>query len=353
MKNPEKMAKVMREFGSGKLRSSSGQKVTNPKQAVAIGLSEARGMAEGGESKAMTKREIAFMKAKGAPRGMVRHEQEEARTGKSEPKAMARREMTFMKAKGAPKSMLKHEQAEARGMNKGGAVKRYAKGDSVPGADSPEALTYSDFKTAFAKNREKGRKTFDWYNAKTGKVETYTTEYKEEKKPKAKSEPIEQPKVAEPVKKPAARGEQMSARETELMARRFNPVYGAWQDLGERGDVSPNQQKAMATEPELARKREPTPVSKDEEIERRSREATKSYMEMTEPLRKGHETMVEKVLRPLYEAFPWNAHEKEQGKAKGGKVKKYAAGGLTSGHKSADRAAVRGKTRCKIVKMGK
>jgi hypothetical protein len=31
----------MSEFKSGDLRSSSGQKVTNPKQAIAIGLSEA------------------------------------------------------------------------------------------------------------------------------------------------------------------------------------------------------------------------------------------------------------------------------------------------------------------------
>ena len=32
----------MREFKQGKLKSGSGQTVTNPKQAIAIGLSEAR-----------------------------------------------------------------------------------------------------------------------------------------------------------------------------------------------------------------------------------------------------------------------------------------------------------------------
>ncbi len=43
MKNPKaKIGKVMREFHSGTLRSSSGAKVTNPAQAKAIGLSEAR-----------------------------------------------------------------------------------------------------------------------------------------------------------------------------------------------------------------------------------------------------------------------------------------------------------------------
>lgn len=38
----KKMEKVMGEFKDGTLKSSSGQKVTSRKQAVAIGLSEAR-----------------------------------------------------------------------------------------------------------------------------------------------------------------------------------------------------------------------------------------------------------------------------------------------------------------------
>jgi hypothetical protein len=42
-KAARKVGKVMHEFKEGKLRSGgSGKKVTNPKQAVAIGLSEAR-----------------------------------------------------------------------------------------------------------------------------------------------------------------------------------------------------------------------------------------------------------------------------------------------------------------------
>lgn len=36
----DKMQTVMREFKAGDLNSSSGQKVTNPKQAIAIGISE-------------------------------------------------------------------------------------------------------------------------------------------------------------------------------------------------------------------------------------------------------------------------------------------------------------------------
>lgn len=43
IKDPKsKIATVQEEFKRGKLRSSSGQKVTNPKQSIAIALSEAR-----------------------------------------------------------------------------------------------------------------------------------------------------------------------------------------------------------------------------------------------------------------------------------------------------------------------
>ena len=76
----DKIRTVMKEFKEGKLKSSSGQKVTNPKQAIAIGLSEQRAMKgykAGGEPKAMVKKEVAFMKAKGAPKSMVKHEMAE------------------------------------------------------------------------------------------------------------------------------------------------------------------------------------------------------------------------------------------------------------------------------------
>lgn len=41
-KASEKIGDVMHEFKEGKLKSSSGEKVTNRKQAVAIGISEAK-----------------------------------------------------------------------------------------------------------------------------------------------------------------------------------------------------------------------------------------------------------------------------------------------------------------------
>jgi hypothetical protein len=42
-----KVAKVMREYKSGKLKSSSGDKVTNEKQAIAIAMSEAEALKKG------------------------------------------------------------------------------------------------------------------------------------------------------------------------------------------------------------------------------------------------------------------------------------------------------------------
>ena len=46
MKTEKKISKVMTEYGKGKLKSSSGQKVTNPRQALAIALSESRRVAK-------------------------------------------------------------------------------------------------------------------------------------------------------------------------------------------------------------------------------------------------------------------------------------------------------------------
>jgi hypothetical protein len=48
-----------------------------------------------------------------------------------ESKKMMKKEVAFMKKKGAPKSMIKHEKAEAKGMNKGGKTSCYATGGAV------------------------------------------------------------------------------------------------------------------------------------------------------------------------------------------------------------------------------
>lgn len=55
-----------------------------------------------------------------------------------ESKAMMGKEIAFMKKKGAPASMVKHEMAEAKGMKKGG--KAYAAGGLAAGHKAADGI---------------------------------------------------------------------------------------------------------------------------------------------------------------------------------------------------------------------
>ena len=55
-----------------------------------------------------------------------------------ESKAMVGKEVAFMKKKGAPASMIKHEQAEMKGMKKGG--KAYAAGGLAAGHKAADGI---------------------------------------------------------------------------------------------------------------------------------------------------------------------------------------------------------------------
>jgi len=48
-----------------------------------------------------------------------------------ESKTMVKKEVEFMKKKGAPKSMVKHEMGEMAAMKKGGKAKGYARGGGI------------------------------------------------------------------------------------------------------------------------------------------------------------------------------------------------------------------------------
>jgi hypothetical protein len=67
-----------------------------------------------------------FAKKAGVPQSVGREFTKAGGGEMKESKAMMKKEVGFMKKKGAPKSMIKHEMAEA-GMKKGGMAK-YAKG---------------------------------------------------------------------------------------------------------------------------------------------------------------------------------------------------------------------------------
>ena len=81
----------------------------------------------------------AFAKKAGVPQS-VGKEFNEADKGRKfskggdmkESRAMAQKEVSFMKGKGAPKSMIKHEMAEAKGMKKGGIASSLKAHASAP-----------------------------------------------------------------------------------------------------------------------------------------------------------------------------------------------------------------------------
>jgi hypothetical protein len=72
-----------------------------------------------------------------------------------ESKAMMQKEIGFMKKKGAPKSMIKHEMEEAKGMKKGGMS--LAKHASMPASKAHAGLKGGGFVKAADGIAKKGK----------------------------------------------------------------------------------------------------------------------------------------------------------------------------------------------------
>jgi hypothetical protein len=113
-KGQAKVAKVMGEFKRGDLHSGSakGPIVKNPKQAMAIALSEkkAAGYKDGGNAKKGEKSAKLV--------GMKR-----------EPEAIVKKEVALLKKAGAPAKLIKHEEREMVGLKDGGKAKYQQGGD--------------------------------------------------------------------------------------------------------------------------------------------------------------------------------------------------------------------------------
>jgi len=81
-----------------------------------------------------------FAKAAGVPQS-VGKEFTKSGGGMAESKKMVGKEIAFMKKKGAPKSMVKHEMGEMMGMKKGGmATKKMASGGLAAGHKSADGV---------------------------------------------------------------------------------------------------------------------------------------------------------------------------------------------------------------------
>jgi hypothetical protein len=80
-----------------------------------------------------------FAKKVGVPQSVGREFTKSGGGEMKESKAMMKKEVAFMKKKGAPKSMVKHEMKEA-GMNYGGKVKKMASGGLAAGHKSADGV---------------------------------------------------------------------------------------------------------------------------------------------------------------------------------------------------------------------
>ena len=81
----------------------------------------------------------SFAKKVGVPQS-VGKEFTKSGGGMAESKKMVGKEIAFMKKKGAPKSMIKHEAAEMGAMKKGGKVKKYAAGGLAAGHKAADGV---------------------------------------------------------------------------------------------------------------------------------------------------------------------------------------------------------------------
>lgn len=143
-----KVAKVMHEFGEGKLHSGSkkGPKVTNPKQAIAIALSEERAAkkAKGGDVKSVPVKDIKS--------GKVPQSTDEDYYGKAKDVPMPPRRPSMLKKGGMPHEDVKEDTALIKSMVKPDALKKAMGGQAVQMAKSNaiEASLKGQKKTGYA-----------------------------------------------------------------------------------------------------------------------------------------------------------------------------------------------------------
>ena len=68
-----------------------------------------------------------------------------------ESKEMMKKEVAFMKKKGAPKSMIKHEEAEAKGMKKGGVASSLKAHAALPASKAHAGLKSGGMAKGYAR----------------------------------------------------------------------------------------------------------------------------------------------------------------------------------------------------------
>jgi hypothetical protein len=321
-----------------------------------------------------------------------------------ESKAMVGKEVAFMKKKGAPAAMIKHEKAEMKGMKAGGKVRRYGAGGGPLGDES--IMTDEEY----AKQREQGAK--NWESLKNffsfGKN-------KEEVAPIDRSRDIDRTTSSEPnvtyrprpplgitkpnIQSPRTRREGEDTEVSDAVERNdaasmdrtakgpqytssINTSGGEYSGDGFSSVKKPELRPSRNRPSMISRTRETTSVTaaptrskvpakiNSEKLLRDAEEEVlrKKPTAMTEQMRKaptindlyrGQKSMGEEIgdvlksFRDSIRGGLQKGKERQESKgstmyAKGGNVKRMAEGGFT---READGAAKKGKTQGKMVKM--
>jgi hypothetical protein len=305
-----------------------------------------------------------------------------AKGGMAESKKMVGKEVAFMKKKGAPKSMIKHEEAEM--MKRGGKVRKMAGG----GMGDPFELSDEDranYEKQGAKNLKNIKSFFGFDERESAPIDR-SRDVERTTSIKPNAEATYRPRPPLNITKPNNQSPR-TRRETEDTsysdsierddaASMDKTAKGpqSTSSIATGGEYSGDGFPAFKPETSVTRTRKPVGFEKVEKKERvitepvdtsysalEARRATKKPKE-TKPESKSagkfgmasDETRasVRKGLGSFLDFFDLSkAHEREFGKkmASGGAVKKVAEGGYTK----ADGVASRGKTQPKMVKMAK
>jgi len=196
-----------------------------------------------------------------------------AKGGMAESKKMVGKEVAFMKKKGAPAKMIKHEMSEMKGMKAGGRVRRMANGGMGEGDPFARDIDYDAEKAQGAKNLEGIKNFFGFGKKKEPEEERESKREPEGESPLrfnrptidyGKTETVTPPKV-----KPTGRKElPVLNEESENKDRKTSGPQYTSSISDTEGEYSfpsfkPENRPSQAKEP--ARPRKPTTVSRTRE----------------------------------------------------------------------------------------
>jgi len=202
-----------------------------------------------------------------------------------ESKAMVGKEVAFMKKKGAPAKMIKHEMSEMKGMKRGGRVRKMAEGGLN---DMGEGAALSNRSYGYEEEKERGAKNLEGIKNFFGFGKKKDEEAAPIDRSRDKPEPVIRPSMGGPStssgrvssQSPRTRRENEDTSDSDAVERSDAAMLAASRDKTAKGpqftssiakdegeysfpSFKPENRDSQAKEP--ARPRKPTTVSKTRE----------------------------------------------------------------------------------------